>query len=230
MNDMIDRDAAIAAVKPWEFDSPEGRKDREAAVRNIRAIPAVTPQVTVKPLVWFEVERGNNGYGKWTAEGYTVRKIEGIFMLDFAGAGKSIWRFITSDDAKAAAQADYEARIRSALTVTPAPDAAEIDLRVVMMEEIEKAAGLSPWVPPEYTMNEVVSDCCAFLRENREPAPDAGKVQALVEAVQSLLRSVCGPTGFADAVRHDSGYAYPWPSLDAAEAQARAALAAMKEG
>lgn len=72
-------------------------------------------RVTVKPLVWFEVERGTNGYGKWEAQGYTVRKIEGIFLLDFAGDGKSTWRFITSDAAKAAAQADYEARILAAI-------------------------------------------------------------------------------------------------------------------
>lgn len=41
-----------------------------------------------------------------------------------------------------------------------------------------------------------------------------------------MVQAVCGETGFANAVRNISGTAYPWPALDAAEAQARAALAA----
>jgi hypothetical protein len=76
---------------------------------------AVERATRVKPLVWFEVERGHNGYGKWTSEGYTVRKIEGMFLLNFAGESKSVWRFLTAEAAKAAAQADYEQRIRAAI-------------------------------------------------------------------------------------------------------------------
>lgn len=60
----------------------------------------------------------------------------------------------------------------------PTDDIVTIDLRAVMMEQIEEAAAQSPWVPPEYTMNEVISDCCAFLRENR---PDPAKAQELVD-------------------------------------------------
>lgn len=63
----------------------------------------------------------------------------------------------------------------------PSPDVVEIDLRAVMMEEIEKAAGQSPWVPPEYTMNEIVSDCCSFLREPREPSPDVAALASFIE-------------------------------------------------
>lgn len=51
----------------------------------------------------------------------------------------------------------------------------------------------------------------------------------LESALKAMLQSVCGPTGFAEAVRHNSGLAYPWHSLDAAEAQATTALAAIKE-
>jgi hypothetical protein len=43
----------------------------------------------------------------------------------------------------------------------------EIDIRHVMMDEIEKAVAESPWVPAEYYMNEVVSDICDFLRSPR---------------------------------------------------------------
>lgn len=70
------------------------------------------------------------------------------------------------------------------LTAQPSPEVVEIDLRAVLMEEIEKAAQQSPWVPPEYTMNEVVSDCCSFLREDRH---DPAKVQAVVDALRDAL-------------------------------------------
>ncbi len=48
----------------------------------------------------------------------------------------------------------------------------------------------------------------------------------LKTALEDLLQAVCGETGFAAAVRHDSGHAYPWPALDIAEANARHALTA----
>jgi hypothetical protein len=47
---------------------------------------------------------------------------------------------------------------------------------------------------------------------------------ALREALVDLLHAVCGRTGFAEAVRRDSGRIYPWPALELAEAKARAAL------
>lgn len=53
------------------------------------------------------------------------------------------------------------------------PQWMEIDVRVIEMERIEKAAAESPWVPAEYSMNEVVSDCCDFLR-NPRARPEAG--------------------------------------------------------
>lgn len=72
----------------------------------------------VKPLEWFEVEKSRHG-GKYTADGYTVRYIEGLWLLDFAGQSRSVWRFPTLEAAKSAAQADYTARILSALKGTP---------------------------------------------------------------------------------------------------------------
>lgn len=46
----------------------------------------------------------------------------------------------------------------------------------------------------------------------------------LRKALTMLHYAVCGETGFANAVRQDSGRAYPWHSLDMADAMARAAL------
>jgi len=52
----------------------------------------------------------------------------------------------------------------------------------------------------------------------------AAEIERLREALLEMFEVVCGETGFAQAVRADSGFAYPWPALDLAEAKARAAL------
>jgi hypothetical protein len=52
--------------------------------------------------------------------------------------------------------------------------------------------------------------------------------EALREALVDLLHAVCGKTGFAEAVRRDSGRMYPWPALELAEAKALAALKEIK--
>ena len=72
----------------------------------------MTPMI--KPLTWFEVEKSRLG-GKYTSDGYTIRYIEGLWLLDFAGNSKSAWRFPTIELAQAAAQADYAARIAAAI-------------------------------------------------------------------------------------------------------------------
>ena len=50
------------------------------------------------------------------------------------------------------------------------------------------------------------------------------KLAKAAEALKSLHHAVCGETGFASAVRNHSGKAYPWESLDIADAQTRAML------
>jgi hypothetical protein len=55
------------------------------------------------------------------------------------------------------------------------------------------------------------------------PAP--ALMDELVEALRGLHHAVCGETGFAACVRQDSGKAYPWPALDAADELTRAVLA-----
>lgn len=54
------------------------------------------------------------------------------------------------------------------------------------------------------------------------PAPS----DALREALEAMVQAACG---FAEAVRLDSGTAYPWPALDIAEEKARAALSTPTE-
>jgi hypothetical protein len=44
----------------------------------------------------------------------------------------------------------------------------------------------------------------------------------LREALVDLLHAVCGKTGFAEAVRRDSGRMYPWPCQDCRDKEAMA--------
>jgi hypothetical protein len=115
MSDLISREDVLAIVQEWTYCS-----DVEDLVR---ALPAVQPKV--KPLVW---ERGivdwakplpgmkyvacstiPEGYWAWWLDGTDVRSVEP-----------------DEESAKAAAQADYEARILSALEPAVQPDAAAI--------------------------------------------------------------------------------------------------------
>jgi hypothetical protein len=54
------------------------------------------------------------------------------------------------------------------------------------------------------------------------------EIERLRAALGGMLRAVCGHDGFAAAIRQTSGMMYPWPALDAAEREARAALAQEK--
>lgn len=55
------------------------------------------------------------------------------------------------------------------------------------------------------------------------------KLVKAVEALKSLHHAVCGETGFASAVRNHSGKAYPWETLDIADAQTRTVLAELEK-
>lgn len=103
INEAMRLNAARALIQPHQANAL-ARMRQEAHKKAIE----------VKSLVWFEVEKYRNG-GKYTADGYTIRYIEGLYLLDFAGQSRSVWRFPALEAAQAAAQADYEARILAAL-------------------------------------------------------------------------------------------------------------------
>lgn len=82
----------------------------------IRSLPA--RGVGVKPLVWTETTSGTSRFPAW--------KSDAGLLVDSLNSGQFTYRgqgYPTLDAAKAAAQADYEARILAALE--PAPTAAE---------------------------------------------------------------------------------------------------------
>lgn len=73
-------------------------------------------------------------------------------MLDRAPGRAIVWAF------------EAATRIEEARTT--------IDLDASAWESIKEAASQSPWMPPEYVMNDWVSDVCAFLRN---PKPEAAQ-------------------------------------------------------
>lgn len=136
MSDMISRADAIAAIRkqigygdePWM----NGNNSAIAAcVAIIRALSAA--HVAVKPLEWVDFHDRGAKAQAWNDANYMIQKwIDGRWEISasYPGYSTSIYgvdRFHpTLASAKAAAQADHEARIRSALTAAPAPDPAQI--------------------------------------------------------------------------------------------------------
>lgn len=103
-----------------------------AIEKAIAALPAVTPAVGVKPLVWTLMPDSD-----FTT--YKASSVVGPYYVRATSYGGTAWRrgmvgewkHISSIEAdnslntsKAAAQADYEARILAAITLTPTPVAA----------------------------------------------------------------------------------------------------------
>lgn len=110
---------------------------------NTRALRSATPMPGVKPLEWreFATSRHDYGHGVWDANGpWTTYSIWDCFEAGFDDEDRYYARaisksFHTVEAAKAAVQADFEARILSALTTPPAREVSEA--------EVERAA-----IPP----------------------------------------------------------------------------------
>lgn len=117
MSDMISREAAIAALMEAGLAFGYGK-----AVDAIRALPAV--EVGARELEWRKVAPHglHEAYGLcWK---YQIREGTDAIVRWQSGHMGTWFEAANVDTAKAAAQADYAARIRSALTATPAQDVA----------------------------------------------------------------------------------------------------------
>lgn len=115
---------------------------RAAITAALAAMPA--PEVKVKTLEWEQNEGDDWCFTQYTSDtfggSYCIEeRPTGDFDLHIPGAAVSE-RFSSLAEAKSAAQADYEARIRAALT--PAPDLAAENER--LRAALEKIADTDP--------------------------------------------------------------------------------------
>ena len=107
MKELIERDAALKAIDPGYGDFHAGNYNA------IRALPAVT--VAVKQLLWLE-GRAKTPFGDY----FVYQDSPGMWCVNFEASHMvldGIRVQPTEASAKAAAQADYDARIRAALDV-----------------------------------------------------------------------------------------------------------------
>ena len=123
MSDLSSREAAVAAVYEQK---PDWTRDA------IRALPAVQPQVAVKPLEWDDRRDSvwaDHQFGWYeafdtdsgivlTQSGVEIGRFNLFSEAEAANqSGVEIGRFNLFSEAEAAAQADYDARTRAALVV-----------------------------------------------------------------------------------------------------------------
>ncbi len=122
-NDLIRRGDALAACQI--------HNSARSAEITIAAMPAAAPAVTVKPLVWRpDTMKGSYpdrmkaimpcGSGDYSVAGSRAQGKWQWFRNGYFVDGHQLHAPMSLDAAKVAAQADYEARILSALTLTPA--------------------------------------------------------------------------------------------------------------
>lgn len=152
-NDLIRRGDVMDAA--WEADSLELATHGAGKIAaRINAIPAAQP--TVKPLVWTQIvipEQAMQGTW-WKAAAitgdYEVHQFNDRDEIILQGRGMGNPEYPTIDAAKAAAQADYEARILSALDVQPtvSPDVAALveqimQIKVVYAHQINTGFAMS---------------------------------------------------------------------------------------
>lgn len=126
MSDLIYREAALAAAmkvrdEAKAFGIPQMAMGASKVADDLRTIQTheLAPEVKVKPLVWVQCEGD-----LWSSEGaylYFIDKVKRGFSVNGVLGVQD-----TLEEAKAAAQADYEARILSALDL---PDAQKGEAR-----------------------------------------------------------------------------------------------------
>ena len=139
-NDLIWRGDALAEIELYRGEWSCSRD----AIAYMPAAPAHPVAVKVKPLVW-EYHPSGTIAAPPTGQAYIIdTRTKGIAY--FVKGVYPSPQFDTVDDAKAAAQADYEARILAALDVQPitVQDAARLLLGAMEMSKINPFDALTP--------------------------------------------------------------------------------------
>jgi len=132
---------AVARALVYDLDSlPDAAKKRalsEATALLDQIAPLLTA-VKVKPLVFNPViTRGSMSFAEAVGGGYHLSIWKGEHRV-WATGHAEIGIFMTPEAAKAAAQADYEARILAAVEAVPVAQAVEAE-RIACTEELQLA-------------------------------------------------------------------------------------------
>jgi len=179
---MLDANALEAAIEaydegqPIEFSICDSRRMRVAITAYLQAV-GPEPAVAVRPLEWdretpTEWQPETWKAGSLVGEYDIQREKDGTFSGFAPNAGTDL--FHTLEAAKAAAEADYASRIRSALIASPP---AEARLSEVLRKIIEKAdLGTSHGLSADFICEEIAKIARAALaaKDGRfEPLPAA---------------------------------------------------------
>ena len=140
--DLISRADAIALPAYDSDGDPAGKFDHQIFVKlsDLRALPAY--EVEVRELEWVDFEDRGAKAQAWNHANYMIQKwSDGRYEISasYPGHSNSIagidHYYPSMDAAKAAAQADYAARIRSAMTAAPAAYVTEADILAAAGDE-----------------------------------------------------------------------------------------------
>ncbi|CDP50668.1 Phage protein [Devosia sp. DBB001] len=93
--------------------------------------------VEVKPLEWITVDRAQALQASCVSGGYTIQPTKRGMCYVADWGGRLVKGNCSAEEAKAAAQADYDNRIRSALVKAPAPERGDGDADGVMSRVAE---------------------------------------------------------------------------------------------
>jgi len=192
---MLDANALEAAIEaydegqPIEFSICDSRRMRVAITAYLQAV-GPEPAVAVRPLEWdretpTEWQPETWKAGSLVGEYDIQREKDGTFSGFAPNAGTDL--FHTLEAAKAAAEADYASRIRSALIASPP---AEARLSEVLRKIIEKAdLGTSHGLSADFICEEIAKIARAALAA-KPAVKDDERVVALLDERQKRAEQV----------------------------------------
>jgi hypothetical protein len=159
------------------------KSDQEIAAWNRRTPPSLAGGV-VRPLIWAKLDRWYT-LAPVTGREYTLFEEEGKVWVALSDG--NLHDFATHDEAKAAAQADYSARILSALTPSPVPTTIPADAPGVHpVERLWREVGLPEYFLGNGGTNDKLYALFDAIRATA-PAETSGREGALEEAIEDSI-------------------------------------------
>ncbi|MFG1413451.1 hypothetical protein V5G24_20280 [Xanthobacter sp. VTT E-85241] len=136
----MDEGAEREAFEKWWWENVPAIHPRSIAWEGWKARAALSPPPKVKPLEWNPF-RAETAFGYYFIDDQSDRSsvdLDGRQPFLLSGSRIDLSRYASLTDAKAAAQSDYEQRIRSALVIEPAAAPMGINAVEVVREAFAK--------------------------------------------------------------------------------------------